>query len=55
MYFIEKVEKQLISFFQNKKSKITLEKIQNSKSKFQITITYFICLTMTERKTFLVC
>lgn len=25
MYFIEKVEKQLISFFQNKKSKITLE------------------------------
>lgn len=25
MYFTEKVEKQLISFFQNKKSKITLE------------------------------
>lgn len=25
MYFIEKVEKQLISIFQNKKSEITLE------------------------------
>ena len=25
MYFIEKVEKQLISFFQSKKSEITLE------------------------------